>query len=177
MKALTILSLALALVACESRTVLQPKPVTSQTTKPVTKPVPYSPSEGVRITPYQQAEIGRKNLLDVQNTAAQKNPAVFKQLMQNTINAYNAKRWSEAEQYALQAQRISPRAAETYLYLGLLAKQKGQFSNSSNLARQGLSYAQSDALHKQLWLLILQNAQQQNDVAVIKQAQMALRSL
>lgn len=167
-------TLMLGLVACNN------VPVQAPPTQPV-KPKPAAlpqPSSGVKITPYQQAVIGRKNLLSMQNgTANEQDSAVFGQLMQSTVAAYNARRWADAERFALQAQRISPRAAETYLYLGLVAKQEGQLRNSSNLARQGLSYAQSDALHKQLWLLILQNAQQQKDQAIVKQAQLALRSL
>ena len=170
---LCIIGTLLSITACNT------VPVTTPDKKPeVAKPQKTEqPTSGVKITPYQQAVIGRKNLLNVQNTAAEKDPAVLSQLMQSTVAAYNAKRWADAERFALQAQRIAPRAAETYLYLGLVAKQKGQLSNSSNLARQGLSYAQTDVLHKQLWLLILQNAQQQKDQAIVKQAQLALRSL
>lgn len=35
--------------------------------------------------------------------------------------------------------------------------------NAEALAQRGLSYAQSNAMKKQLWLVILKAAQQQND--------------
>ena len=52
----------------------------------------------------------------------------------------------EAERYALQAQRLAPQAAETYLFLALTANHKQQYSNAESLARRGLSFAQSQAM-------------------------------
>ncbi len=172
------LSLCLFLGACNN--VPQEQPREPLKPAPAKNPVTHEPnvSSGVKITPYQQAAISRKNLLSVTNPKnTNNNPQVFQQLMQSTTAAYNAKRWSEAERFALQAQRISPQAAETYLYLSLIAQQKAQYSNSQSLARRGLSYAYSNSMQKQLWLVILQTAQIQNDQATVKQAQLALKSL
>ncbi len=69
----------------------------------------------------------------------------------------------EAERYALQAQRLAPQAAETYLFLALTANHKQQYSNAESLARRGLSFAQSQAMKKQLWLVILKAGQQRNN--------------
>lgn len=70
---------------------------------------------------------------------------LFKTLMQNRAGLQN-QQWSEAERYALQAQRLAPQAAETYLFLALTANHKQQYSNAESLARRGLSFAQSQAM-------------------------------
>ena len=69
----------------------------------------------------------------------------FKTLMQNRAGLQN-QQWSEAERYALQAQRLAPQAAETYLFLALTANHKQQYSNAESLTRRGLSFAQSQAM-------------------------------
>ncbi|OIF94557.1 hypothetical protein A7N09_34750, partial [Acinetobacter baumannii] len=90
---------------------------------------------GVKITPYDHPEIQRKNLQVI--VPQQKKPQhfsddgsqlpAFKVLMQKTQQAYKNQQWSEAERYALQAQRLAPQAAETYLFLALTANHKQQY--------------------------------------------------
>ena len=97
--------------------------------------------------------------------------------MQKTQQAYTQGKWNEAEAAALQAQRLAPQSAETFLYLALVAQKKNKPANAEALAQRGLSYAQSNAMKKQLWLVILKAAQQQKDQKMIQQAQKALKSL
>ena len=48
----------------------------------------------------------------------------FKKLMQQTQLAYKQGQWNQAEAAALQAQRLAPQSAETFLYLALVANKK-----------------------------------------------------
>jgi inorganic triphosphatase YgiF len=59
----------------------------------------------------------------------------------------------------------------------MVANQKGRYASSESLARRGLSFAQTNAMKKQLWLNILNAAQKQNNSKSIAQAQQALKSL
>lgn len=155
-----------------------------KTPTPPVKKNTETPS-GVKITPYEHPEIQRKNLqvivpqqkkLQRFNDDGSQLPA-FKVLMQKTQQAYKNQQWSEAERYALQAQRLAPQAAETYLFLALTANHKQQYSNAESLARRGLSFAQSQAMKKQLWLTILKAGQQRNNQKTVQEAQQALRAL
>ena len=139
---------------------------------------------GVKITPYEQKEIKRQNvqvIVPEQKVQQKFNDGsqlpAFRTLMQKTQTAYKKQQLSEAERYAQQAQRIAPQATETYLYLALIADQRKQYANAEALARRGLSYAQSNAMKKQLWLVILKAAQQQKDQKMIKKKKKALKSL
>lgn len=174
-------SLLVGLAGCN--TTKQPPPSQPQ---PQVKPQPAKPIEtpnGVIITPYEQEEIKRKNMRVIvperKNTlpAPESSPPAFQQLMLKTQQAYQAEKWAEAEQYALQAQRISPQAAETYLYLALIANQKQQYANAEALANRGLSFARTHALKKQLWMVILKSGQARQLPSTIHRAQAALRQL
>lgn len=122
-------------------------------TPPVSEKKKSESSSGVKITPYDHPEIQRKSLQVI--VPQQKKPQrfnddgsqlpAFKTLMQNRAGLQN-QQWSEAERYALQAQRLAPQAAETYLFLALTANHKQQYSNAESLARRGLSFAQSQAM-------------------------------
>ncbi|MEX5323266.1 hypothetical protein WCE04_28565, partial [Pseudomonas shirazica] len=101
----------------------------------------------------------------------------FKKLMQQTQTAYRQGQWARAEAAALQAQRLAPQSAETYMYLGLVANQKKQPKNAEALARRGLSYAQTPAMKRQLWLIIQKAGQLQNNSRTVQQAQQALKQL
>jgi len=151
-------------------------------------PTPVKKTEtpsGVKITPYDHPEIQRKNLQVI--VPQQKKPQhfsddgsqlpAFKVLMQKTQQAYKNQQWSEAERYALQAQRVAPQAADTYLFLALTANHKQQYSNAESLARRGLSFAQSQPMKKQLWLVILKAGQQRNNQKTVQEAQQALKAL
>ena len=157
--------------------------------QPTPQPMPEKPQtvttpEGVVIRPYEREEIKRQSLQVVvpQQSVRQKledgrRLPAFQKLMQQTKVAYKQGQFNQAETVALQAQRLAPQAAETYLYLALIANQKKQPANAEALARRGLSYAQSDAMKRQLWLVIQKAAQQQNNAKSLTQAQQALKDL
>ena len=74
----------------------------------------------------------------------------------------------EAERYALQAQRLTPQAAETYLFLALTANHKQQYSNAESLARRGFKLCAESSHEKQLWLVILKAGQQRNNSKTVQ---------
>ncbi|OTG59181.1 hypothetical protein B9T29_13150 [Acinetobacter sp. ANC 3903] len=172
----------IALVGCQSL------PTPDENKQPA-KPVPTEKRDtkaasGVVITPYEREEIQRKKMQVIVPAQQRKQqfddgrqlPA-FQKLMQKTQLAYKQGQWNEAEAAALQAQRLAPQSAETFLYLALIANKKNQPANAEALAQRGLSYAQTNAMKKQLWQVILKAAQQQKDPKTIQQAQKALNSL
>jgi hypothetical protein len=176
--------IALSLIGfagCESL----PAPESKQPPKPVPaqKQDIKTPS-GVVITPYEREEIQRKKMQVIVPAQQRKQqfedgrqlPA-FQKLMQKTQLAYKQGRWNEAEAAALQAQRLAPQSAETFLYLALIANKKNQPANAEALAKRGLSYAQTNTMKKQLWQVILKTAQQRKDQKTIQQAQKALKGL
>lgn len=177
--ALTIVSL----VGCSTFSLHQEEKTAPQKpTEPAKKTV--ETPDGVKITPYEQEEIKRKPIRVVvpeQKAKQQFNDGrslpAFKNLIQQTQNAYSQKKWDDAERFALQAQRLAPQAAETFMYLALVANQKGQYSAAESLARRGLSYAQSTPMKRQLWQAILVAGQKQNNTRTVQQAQQALKSL
>lgn len=97
--------------------------------------------------------------------------------MQETQLAYKQGKWNEAENAALQAQRLAPQSAETFLYLALVADKKNKPANAQALAQRGLSYAQTKPMKKQLWLVILKAGQKQKNSKTIQQAEKALKGL
>lgn len=141
-------------------------------------------SSGVKITPYDQKEIKRQSVPVVvpQQKVQQKfndgsQLPAFKTLMQKTQVAYKQQQLAEAERYALQAQRIAPQATETYLYLAMIADQRKEYANAEALARRGLSYAQSNAMKKQLWLIILKASEARHHSVKAQEARRALQAL
>ena len=166
----------------------QQSPQTTQQPPKITHPLPTAPTHtGVKITPYEREKIHRhsagvpvvippKQKVQQNSNHANQLP-VFKTLMQRTQLAYKQRQFAVAERYALQAQRIVPKAAETYLYLALIAQQRQQHANAQALAKRGLSYAQSNAMKKQLWLVVLKTAKAQQQPSQVSQAQKALQSL
>ena len=101
----------------------------------------------------------------------------FRTLMQKTQVAYKQQQLAEAERYALQAQRIAPQATETYLYLALIADQRKQYANAEALARRGLSYAQSNSMKKQLWLIVMRASEARNHPVKAQEAKKAIQAL
>lgn len=171
----------IGLVGCQSL----PTPESKQPPKPAPaeKPDIKTPS-GVVITPYEREEIQRKKMQVIvpeQHSKQQfedgRQLPAFQKLMQKTQLAYKQGKWNEAEAAALQAQRLAPQSAETFLYLALIANKNNQPANAKALAQRGLSYAQTNAMKKQLWQVILKAAQQQKDQKTIQQAQKALKGL
>lgn len=170
-----------ALVGCQS----------NPTTKPTQPEVKLPPSntvntpDGIKITPYEREEIKRQSLQIVvpqQKVALQsfedgRQLPAFKQLLQQTQTAFQQGKWNEAEQSALQAQRIAPQSAETFMYLAMIANHNNKAQNAESLARRGLSYAQSDTMKRQLWQIILKSAQLQNNNSTIQEAQAKIKSI
>ena len=178
------LIIALALIGlggCQSLPTVESKP--EKPSEPIEKKEIKTPT-GIVIRPYEREEIKRKKMQVVvpeQKSKQQfedgRQVPAFKKLMQQTQTAYQQGKWNEAEMAALQAQRLAPQSAETFLYLALVANKKNKPTNAEALAQRGLSYAQSKAMKKQLWLVILNAAQQQKNQKVIQQAQHALKAL
>lgn len=161
----------------------------SKVTKPVEKPKTSKPSvptpDGVKITPYDHPEIKRQKIpvvIPQQKTSTQSlddgqgNPA-FKNLMQQTQVAFQKGQWDVAERSALNAQRIAPQSAETFLYLSRIANQKKQYANAESLARRGLGFAQSTTQKKMFWNVILQSGQQLKKQQTVAEALRQLQSL
>lgn len=182
-KYLGVAVLFLGLVACQSSPVQtgsgkKPEPAPTQ------KPKVETP-DGVKIIPYERPEIKRQPMQVIvpeQKVQAQKfddghDIPAFNQLIKKTETAFRQSKWNEAENYALQAQRLAPQSAETYLWLALIANHKNQAKNAESLARRGLSFAQNNAMRKQLWLAILKSAQQQQNAKTIAEAQAKIKAL
>jgi len=171
-------SILVALVGCQS---IQQEP--SAPAKPAPEKPRVQKSDGVVITPYDHPEIKRQKVVVPQQKPKPQQfddgrqlPA-FKKLMQQTQTAYKAQKFDQAEAYVTQAQRLAPQSPETYLYLGMLANRKNKPANAQAFAQRGLSYAQSNAMKKQLWQVILKAGQLQKNPQTIRQAQKALSAL
>lgn len=177
-----LIGVSLSVVACQT---LPPQkfgkdlPPKSDTAKTVITP------DGVKIIPYDRPDIKRESI-DVVIPAKQKAnqshtstaqlPA-YKLLIQKAQVAFKSGQWDAVEQNAMQAQRISPQIPDAYMYLALVANNKNQAKNAESLARRGLSYAQTDSMKRQLWLIILKSGQSLNQSAIIQEAQARLKSL
>lgn len=183
MKKTTVMIGVLLLAGCTTAPEKSTKPTNkipaNNTQKKVTQP-----SSGVKITPYDQKEIKRQSVPVVvpQQKVQQKfndgsQLPAFKTLMQKTQVAYKQQQLAEAERYALQAQRIAPQATETYLYLAMIADQRKEYANAEALARRGLSYAQSNAMKKQLWLIILKASEARGHTIKAQEARKAIQTL
>ena len=57
------------------------------------------------------------------------------------------------------------------MYLAMIANHKNQAKNAESLARRGLSYAQTDAMKRQLWMVILKSGQLQKKAELIQEAE------
>lgn len=181
LRSILLSAAVVALVGCQSL----PKPESAKPVVTTEKPKAAQPkSSGVVITPYDQPEIKRQKVQVVvpEQKSQQKfedgrSLPAFKQLMQQTQQAYKQGRWNDAEAAALRAQRLAPQSAETFLFLALVANQKNQPANAEALARRGLSYAQTQAMKKQLWGAVAKAGQKQNNSKTVQQAQQALKTL
>ena len=183
LKRLSLCAVFATLAGCQLLPSPPPEP-TAVPKKPSSSKDASTP-DGIKITPYDRDEIKREPLqvvLPKQQAQQQKfddgqQLPAFKQLIQQTQHAFARGNWNEAENFAMQAQRLAPQSAETYLYLALVANHKQQPANAESLARRGLSYAQSNAMKKQLWQAVLKAAQQQNNARSIQEAQLKLKAL
>lgn len=181
-KSVTFILMVTLITACQTTSI--PSPSSQQTQKhEQRKPVePSTTPDGVKITPYDRPEIKREQIIipeqkNRQNFDDGRDLPAFKQLLKNTQNAFQQGQWNEAEKYALNAQRLAPQSAETYMYLAMIANHKKKPANAESLAQRGLSYAQTTTMQRQLWSIILKSAQAQNNSSRIQQAQTKLSQL
>ena len=176
-----IFAFLLSAAGCQSLTAPEPEKPQSPVQPAVKKDI-HDPS-GVVIHPYDHPDIERKRLeipqekQRVQQFDDGHDLPAFKKLMQQAQTAYGQGQLNTAEEAALHAQRLAPQAAETYLYLALIANRKNQPANAEALAHRGLSYAQNNAMKKQLWNVILKAAQKQNKTATAAKAMQELKAL
>lgn len=176
--------LSLSLIGCSQLT--QQPQSKHQSTPPTDKKTTSHPhSNGVQITPYQVPEIKRESI-PVKNHSAPPQPAatpdgsekpVFRQLIQQARQALQHNRLTQAEHLALQAQRISPQAAQSYVILAQIAQKQRNYNHAEALLQRGLSLANDNATKKQLWLIRLEIAQTQHNPNAIQQAKRALQQL
>lgn len=170
----------LLLGGCQTLTSPQNSQPSQKPKQAETKTTPsQKDADGIKITPYDRPEIKREQLQIVipeQKSSTQKfddgrQLPAFKNLMQQTHHAFRQAKWSEAEKAALQAQRLAPQSAETYMYLAMIANQKNEAKNAESLAKRGLSYAQTATMKRQLWQIILKSGQLQKNQKLIQEAQ------
>ena len=178
-KRLSILATIVTVAGCQSL----PQPAEKKIPeKPTQADKEQKTSSGVTIHPYDREEIQRQKIVIPEQKSKQqfddgRQLPAFKSLMQKTQTAYRQGQWRQAQSYAMQAQRLAPQSSETFLYLALIANQQKQPANAESLAHRGLSYAQSNAMKKQLWSVILKAGQMQKNQKTIQQAQTAIKSL
>lgn len=176
-----IASILLILAGCQSL----PAPEQNAPEKNAQKENPkvIRDSSGVIIHPYDRPDIERKPVVipkqpeRVQKFDDGRNLPAFKKLIQQTQSFYAKGELNKAEDTAMQAQRLAPQSAETFMYLAMIANRKNQPANAEALAQRGLSYAQSVPMKKQLWNIMLQAGQKQKKTQTIQKAQQALKAL
>lgn len=175
--------LGLTMVGC-SQLAHQPQPKHTPATTTTEKKTIHN-SNGVSVTPYQIPEIKRESV-PVKTHPIPPQPAatpdgsekpVFRQLIQQARQALQHNNLTQAEHLALQAQRISPQAAQSYLVLAQVAQKKQNYSHAQSLIQRGLSLASDNTTKKKLWQIRLQIAQIQHNPTLIQQAKQALQGL
>lgn len=180
----TLSILMLSLAGCQS--LFTPPTPQKPSTKPPAKPAQTEKSPSAASTvPYERPEIKRQpysvqipqQAAPLQNFDDGQQLPAFNRLIQQTQQALQQGQLNQAEQYAMQAQRLAPQSAQSFLYLAQIAQANNQAANAESLARRGLSFAQNDGLKKQLWQVILQAGQQQKHSQTINEARAQLQSL
>lgn len=151
---------------------------------PKTQGKEYRNANGVVIKAYELEEIKREKL-QIASPRTQTNTSVdkdqelpaYKNLMVQGKTSYTAGQFDKAEGLILQAQRLAPQSADTYLYLALISLEKNNAKNAESLARRGLSFVNTTTMKRQLWLTIQRAAQKQNNAKSVSDAKNALNSL
>lgn len=164
--------LGLSLIGC-SEFAQHSEPQKPPQKLPSTEKPPIHHANGVTVTPYQVPEIKRQTV----NTPDGSEKPVFRQLIQQAQQALQQKNLAKAEQLALQAQRISPQAAQSYVVLAQVAHAKKDDAHAQSLIQRGLSLANDKTTQQQLWQIRLSIAQTQHDSTAIQRAQQALKAL
>lgn len=166
MHKITLTSLfMIGMVGCQS---LPPskEPATKITPPQEVKPKEIKTPTGVVIKPYEPEEIQRRPVQPVvvipkqpiqsQHFDDGSNLPAVKNLIQQAENALKQQQIDRAETLTLQAQRLAPQSAETYLILAKIALLKNNKSSANSLAQRGLSFAQDENIKKQLNTVIQQ---------------------
>lgn len=171
--------LSLSFIGC-TQLAHQPQSQTHQATPPTKEKKPLNDTNGVTVTPYHVPEIKRTVIpappQPVTTPDGSEKP-VFRQLIQQAQQALQHNNLTQAEHLALQAQRISPQAAQSYIVLTQVAQKKQNYSHAQSLIQRGLSLADDRSTQKQFWLIRLQIAQAQHNASAIQQAKLALSKL
>lgn len=175
-----ITCITVALAACQMTPPTSQSP-TKASEKNQEQQKGISTPDGIKITPYDRPEIQREKIILPTQQSQQRfddgrNLPAYQQLIKNTHNAFKQAKWDEAEKNALNAQRLAPQSPEAFMYLAMIANHKNQAKNAESLARRGLSYAQTDAMKRQLWTVILKSGQLQKKPQLIQEAQNKLKS-
>lgn len=139
-KRLSILVTIVTVAGCQSLPQLAEKKIPE---KPTQSDKEQKTPSGVTIHPYDREEIQRQKIVIPEQKSKQqfddgRQLPAFKSLMQKTQTAYRQGQWSQAQSYAMQAQRLAPQSSETFLYLALIANQQKQPANAESLARRVL---------------------------------------
>ncbi|MBF7686936.1 hypothetical protein [Acinetobacter rathckeae] len=168
-------------------------------TPPIEKNNPPTTENGVVVTPYPTTEIKKEVLpppqvttvvvptkqpparpVQVKSTASQPHsnqPPAVQNLMNQAQQAFKQQQIDRAEHLALQAQRISPQSSDSYALLAQVALRKNNIAQAQALAQRAASLTSDLSAKKQLWTLVLQTAQQQNNTTLVSKAQSVLSSL
>ena len=152
----------------------KPKPIVKAVTTPViqpTKPVvkepevaketvsaptesPSIPSSPLILKPVAAPNAGKK-LADGRDSAA------VQGLLASASDSLQQGNLESAAISLERAQRLAPQSATVYLQLAQVRMQQGRAIEAEQLARKGLSYAQSNGLQAALWRLVAEAAEQQ----------------
>lgn len=167
-------AITLALVGCQSQPMpSQPTVTVTQQTPATTPSVPsVATASSVVIHPYAEEEIQRQSIAlpttvaakakqapqvmitpatkVVQNLDDGRQTPVVNALLQQAETAFTQQNFSQAESLALQAQRLAPQSAHSYLILAKIAMQQHKTANAQALAQRGLSLAPDTQMQQQL---------------------------
>ncbi|SDC05868.1 hypothetical protein [Acinetobacter boissieri] len=197
--------LVVAIAGCSQLPKQQTKPVFQPTPSPQPAPQSNQPvtENGVVITPYPTGEIKKEVLpppiiqppqgttvvvptkqppprpVQIKNSTNQNSnqPPAVQNLMNQAQQAFKQQQIDRAEHLALQAQRIAPQNSDSYALLAQVALRKNNLSQAQALAQRAASLTSDINAKKQLWTVVLQTAQKQQNTALINKAQSILSTL
>lgn len=152
----------------KKETLPPPQPTTSVSTPNVTTVVVPTKQPPARQTPLPRNTITHQN---------HNLPPAAQNLITQAQQAFKQQRLDQAEHLAIQAQRISPSSSESYALLAHIALAKNNTAQAQALAQRAASLSGDVTVKKQLWSIVLQTAQQQNNTNLINKAQNILSAL
>lgn len=157
----------------ENSVVIHPYP-TEEITKEVLPPPTIQPPQAttVVIPTRQPPKVVAKN-----STVQNNQPPAAQNLMNQATQAFRQQQFDRAEHLALQAQRIAPQSSDSYAFLAQIALRKNNIPQAQALAQRGAALTSNHETKRQLWTLVLQTAQQQQNVPLMNKAQSILSGL